>query len=140
MSNEYKDWKADLRQIFEEKVRDLDFLYDGWVSTFVPRLKDDLFNLLGSYVEQFVVLQIKEKFGKLVIHWNFNLFDLYGLEDTYVKDVEELYEEIEELLRKYSDISGKTCIVCGEPGVMRDDYWSTPWCDKCYESRYGGNE
>lgn len=140
MSNEYKDWKADLRQIFEEKVRDLDFLYNGWVSTFVPRLKDDLFNLLGSYVEQFVVLQIKEKFGKLVIHWNFNLFDLYGLEDTYVKDVEELYEEIEELLHKYSDISGKTCIVCGEPGVMRDDYWSAPWCDKCYENRYGGNE
>lgn len=37
MSNEYKDWKSDLRQIFEEKVRDLDFLYDGWANSFVPQ-------------------------------------------------------------------------------------------------------
>ena len=140
MSNEYKNWKADLREIFEEKVKDLDFLYDGWVNSFVPQLKDELFDLLGSYVEQFVVLQIKEKFGKLVVHWNFNLFDLYGFEEKYVEDVEELYEQIEDLLHKYAEISSKTCIVCGEPGVMRDDYWVTPWCDKCYENRYGGNE
>jgi hypothetical protein len=134
MSNEYKDWKADLRQIFEEKVRDLDFLYDGWANSFVPQLKDELFELLGSYVEQFVVLQIKEKFGKLTTYW---CFDLEGLEDKYVEDVEELYEQIGNLLDKYADISSKTCIVCGEPGVMRDDYWITPWCDKCYENRYG---
>jgi len=130
MSNEYKDWKADLRQIFEEKVRDLDFLYDGWVNSFVPQLKDELFELLGSYVEQFVVLQIKEKFSKLVFYWN---FDLDGLEDKYVEDIEELYEQIEDLLHKYADISSKTCIICGEPGVIRDDYWIVPLCDKCYE-------
>ena len=97
MSNEYKDWKAELRQIFEEKVRDLNFLYDGWVNSFVPQLKDELFELLGSYVEQFVVLQIKEKFGQLRIYWN---FDLDGLVDKYVEDVEELYEEVENLLNK----------------------------------------
>ena len=133
MSNEYKDWKADLRQIFEEKVRDLDFLYDGWVNSFVPQLKDELFELLGSYVEQFVVLQIKEKFGELVILW---YFDLDGLEDKYVEDVDELYEKIDALRHKYAELSSKTCIVCGEPGVMRDDGWITPWCDKCYEKRY----
>ena len=136
MSNEYKDWKADLRQTFEEKVKDLDFLYDGWVNSFVPQLKDELFDLLGSYVEQFNVLEIKEKFGKLVLYWN---FDLDGLGDKYVEDVEELYEQIEDLLNKYADISSKTCIICGEPGVMRDDYWITPWCDKCYEKRYEVN-
>lgn len=134
MSNEYKDWKADLRQIFEEKVRDLDFLYDGWVNSFVPQLKDELFDLLGAYVEQFIVLQIKEKFGKLVIYFN---FDLDGLENEYVEDIEELCEEIENLLNKYEEISSKTCIICGEPGVVRYDYWITPWCDKCYENRYG---
>jgi hypothetical protein len=134
MSNEYKDWKADLRQIFEDKVRDLDFLYDGWVNSFVPQLKDELFELLCSDVEQFNVLQIKEKFGELVILW---YFDLDGLEDKYIEDVDELYEKIDELRHKYAELSSKTCIVCGEPGVMRDDYWSTPWCDKCYENRYG---
>ena len=137
MSNEYKDWKADIRQIFEKKVRDLDFLYDGWVNSFVPQLKDELFELLGSYVEQFVVLQIKEKFGKLVIYFN---FDLNGLDNEYVEDIEELCEEIENLLNKYEEISSKTCIVCGESGIMRGDYWITPWCDKCYENRYGGSK
>ena len=137
MSNEYKDWKADLRQTFEEKVKDLDFLYDGWVNSFVPQLKDELFELLGSYVEQFIVLQIKEKFGKLVIYFN---FDLNGLDNEYVEDIEELCEEIENLLNKYEEISSKTCIVCGESGIMRDDYWITPWCDKCYENRYGGSK
>lgn len=133
MSNEYKDWKADLREMFEDKVKDLNFLYDGWVNSFVPQLKDELFELLGSYVEQFNVLEIKEKFGRLRTYWN---FDLNGLEDKYIEDVEELYKQIENLLHKYADISSKTCIVCGEPGVMRDDYWVTPWCDKCYENKY----
>ena len=132
MSNEYKDWIADLRQIFEEKVKDLNFLYDGWVNSFIPQLKDELFELLGSYVEQFIVLQIKEKFGRLTFYW---CFDIDGLENEYVEDIEELYEEIGSLLNKYAEISSKTCIVCGEPGVMRDDYWITPWCDKCYEKR-----
>ena len=140
MSNEYKDCKADLRQIFEEKVRDLDFLYEGWVNSFVPQLKDELFELLGSYVEQFIVLQIKEKFGKLVIHWNFNLFDFYGFEEKYVEDVEELYEQIEDILHKYAEISSKTCIVCGKPGAVRDGFLIIPWCDECYEKKNGGNE
>ena len=133
MSNEYKDWKADLREIFEEKVKELNIMYDGWVNSFIPRLKDELFDLLGSYVEQFNVLETKEKFGSLRVYWS---FDLDGLQDEYVEDVEELYEKIEGLLRKYADISSKTCIICGELGVMRDDYWMTPWCDKCYEHRY----
>lgn len=133
MSNEYKDWKADLREIFEAKVKELNIQYDGWVNSFIPQLKDELFDLLGSYVEQFNVLEIKEKFGKLVVCWN---FDLDGLQNEYVQDVEELYEQIENLLHKYADLSSKTCIICGEPGIMRDDYWITPWCDKCYENRY----
>jgi hypothetical protein len=133
MSNEYKDWKADLRETFEEEVKELNIMYDGWVNSFIPQLKNELFDLLGSYVEQFNVLEIKEKFGSLRIYWG---FDIDGLKDEYVEDIEELYENIENLLRKYEDISSKTCIVCGEPGVMRDDYWMTPWCDKCYENRY----
>ena len=64
MSNEYKDWKADLRETFEDKVKELNIQYDGWVNSFIPHLKDELFDLLGSYVEQFNVLEIKEKFGK----------------------------------------------------------------------------
>ena len=134
MSNEYNDWKADLRQIFEEKVKDLDLLYDGWVNSFVPQLKDELFDLLGSYVKQFNVLQIKEKFGELVIHW---CFDLDGLEDKYVEDMDELYEKIAELRHKYAELSSKTCVICGEPGVMRDDgVWIIPKCNKCYEKRW----
>ena len=134
MSNEYKDWKADLREIFEEKVKDLDFLYDGWVNSFIPQMKDELFDSLGSYVERFNVVEIKEKFGKIVLHW---YFDLDCLQDVYVEDIEELYEQIGNLMYKYEEISGKTCIVCGEQGVMRDDdYWITPWCDKCYKNRY----
>ena len=67
------------------------------------------------------------------MYWN---FELDGLQNEYVEDIEELYEQIEELLHKYAEISSKTCIVCGELGVMRDDGWLTPWCDKCYENRY----
>ena len=136
MSNEYKDWKRDLQEIFEEKVKELDTLYDGWTNSFIPQLKDELFNLLGSYVEHFNVLCSKEKFGRLVLYWH---FDLDGLKDEYVQDIERLYEQIENLLQKYAELSSKTCIICGEPGVMRDDFWITPWCDKCYEKRYEVN-
>ena len=135
MSNEYKDWKADLREVFEKKVRGLDFLCEGWINSFIPQMKDELFDLLGSYVEQFNVVGIKEKFGKMVLHW---YFDLDGLKNEPVKDIEELYEQIENILHKYSEISGRTCIVCGEPGVMRvDDYWIVALCDKCYGKMRG---
>lgn len=132
MSNEYKDWKSDLRQIFEEKMWETDLLWDGWQKELVPNLKEELFNLLGSYVEQFNVMQIKEKFGELTIYWHFDR------DDMDKDDVDVLYSQVKNLLKKYTDISRETCIYCGALGRIRpdDSYWIEPWCDKCFETRW----
>ena len=70
MSNEYKDYMNDLRAIFNYKMREVEFLYDGWRNSFVPAMMDEMFSALGSYVEDFEVYQIKEKYGSTPQHHN----------------------------------------------------------------------
>ena len=43
MSNEFKDYYYDSREMFDDAVSELDSLPSGWVSSFVPQLKDELF-------------------------------------------------------------------------------------------------
>ena len=68
MSNEYKDYVNDLRAIFNDKMREAAFLYEGWCNSFIPNMMDELFDALGPYVEDFEVYQIKEKYAALEIY------------------------------------------------------------------------
>jgi len=127
MSNEYKDWKNDIMATLNDKMWEAEFLPEGWVDTFVPELKNELADALGSYVDDFVVLQIKEKYGALRMYWHWADKD-YA--DDEAKDLSALYNEIEAVIGKYERISEKTCVVCGADATKFTTAWVLPVCDE----------
>lgn len=134
MSNEYKDYMNDIRTSFDEKMSEVNDLYDGWKKAFVSQMMDEMFSTLGNYVEDFEVYQIKEKFGALTIYKGWK--DREYTEEEF-KDLEELTEEINNIISKYRKISYHTCVKCGNKATFLCDYWVTPWCDNCRDRKLG---
>ena len=128
MSNEYKDYTNDLREIFNKTMREADFLYEGWCNSFVPQMKDELFSALGGYVEDFEVYQIKEKFGTLTIYKGWKSRE-YTEEEF--NDLDNITAELNAIIDKYKKISERTCVQCGGQATFLSDYWVIPWCDSC---------
>lgn len=128
MSNEYKDYMADLRELFDEKMREVNFLYEGWCNSFVPAMMDEMFAALGNYVEDFEVYQIKEKFSSLTIYKGWR--DREYTEEEF-KDLESITSELDNIIDKYKKISEHTCVQCGNKATFLSDYWVIPWCDAC---------
>ena len=74
--------------------------------------------------------QIKEKFGELVVYWNFPDKDYYT--DANYDDLDELYPAIQSIVMKYKNISKNTCIVCGKAATHMTDWgYIAPLCDVC---------
>lgn len=152
MSNEYKDWLEDLKNApidsndhkrwllmeypwlrMEEKEEVVYFdLEEDKIYTFIdcaPRgwakLCEDLCAELKpllkkvGYVDKYKLYQVKEKYGGL--RW----YD--GGAPT------EIYSEYCALIRKYEDLSYKTCCICGAPATKMSTGWISPFCDKCAE-------
>lgn len=134
MSSEWKDYQSDLRAIFNEKMDEVNFLYDGWRKAFVPQMMDELFDALGSYVEDFVVYQIKEKYGSLTIYWGWKHRDYTDEEN---KDRKELDDTVKSIVDKYRKISDHTCVQCGGKATFLSDFWVIPWCDSCRDRKMG---
>ncbi|MBR6500777.1 MAG: hypothetical protein IKT25_04610, partial [Firmicutes bacterium] len=111
MSNEYKDWSNDIQATLSNTTHELKLLPDGWVDTFVPELIKELAHVLGSYVEDFEVLQVKEKYGMLIFYWNWKDRD-YTENEQY--DLREMTIEIDDIIKRYEKISSLTCVVCGK--------------------------
>lgn len=135
MSNEWKDYQADLRSDFESNVECFDYdLPIGWVKSFIPKFKDELFTLLGPYAGDFEVLQVKQKWEALRLYWHFPDRDYYNDEDYDC--LEELVPKVDELINKYVDISKKTCVVCGEPATYITNFgYIAPYCGNCDTKR-----
>ena len=74
-----------------------------------------LFDRVGY--KDYSLCQVKEKFGGL--RWYDN-----GVPT-------EFYKEYNDIIRKYEDLSYKTCCVCGAPATKRSTGWICPFCDKC---------
>ena len=134
MSNEWKDYQHGLREIFNEKMHEVNFLYDGWQESFVPQMMDELFYALGPYVEDFEVYQIKEKYGSLTIYWGWNFRDYTDEED---KDRKEIDDAIKNIVDKYRKISDRTCVSCGGKATFLSSHWVIPWCDDCRDRKLG---
>lgn len=128
MSNEYKDYVNDMRAIFNYKMREVEFLYDGWRNSFVPAMMDELFNALGPYVEDFVVRQIKEKYGSLTVYWGWNHRDYTDEENN---DRKEIDNAVRDIVEKYRKISEHTCVQCGGKAAYFSSHWVIPWCKSC---------
>lgn len=134
MSNEWKDYREDQLQLLLEKMHEVNSLYYGWVSAFVPDLIYELCDALGPYVDDFEVYQIKEKFGSLVIYWGWNFRDYTDEEDM---DRKEIDDAIKKIVQKYSDISYRTCVRCGNKATFLSSHWVVPWCDNCRDRKLG---
>ena len=126
MSNEYKDWKNDIQVTINGITYELKLLPDGWVNSFVPNFRRELADTLGPYVEDFEILQIKEKYGIMRCHWCWKDRDY---DDDEISDLNELSKEIDNIVNKYEKISAKTCVVCGNPATKMTTGWIMPVCD-----------
>ena len=68
-----------------------------------------------KFLYKYRIVQIKEKWGYL--HW----YDGGTPKDSKIYDI----------IRKYEQISAKTCVVCGKPATKMSTGWISPYCDDC---------
>ena len=127
MSNEYQDWHRDIVSELNTRMRDADFLPDGWTSTFIPAMKRDLVDVLGSYVYDFIILDVKEKYGAMRAYWAWADRDY---DENEAQDRNELTNKIEAIISKYEKISENTCAICGKPATKFTTGWVWPVCDE----------
>lgn len=128
MSNEYRDWLLDQHEQFNANVSDLDLLPTGWTKTFVPKMKEELFNMLGPYVEDFIILDAKEKYGQLRVYWTWEYRD-YAISE--LADLGELQKDIDDTLFYYESLSKNTCVVCGKSTTHISKRYELPMCESC---------
>lgn len=98
-------------------------LPQGWVESFLPNLIDDLFEILGGYAEDWMVLQAKEKFGELRLYWGWRDRDYSISEQEFLIS---LIDKIEAVIDEYRLVSRRTCWKCGNTVKEYDTY-----CERC---------
>lgn len=93
----------------------------GWAKAFGEKMCDELLEILkkDDCVDDYHIVQIKEKFGCL--RWY----------DDGVP--ESIWDEYRKWLRKYEELSEKTCIICGEPATHMTRGWILPVCQVHYD-------
>lgn len=136
MSSGWKDYKRDLRADFEYNFdAALDSIPDGWMNTFIPELRDELFEALGAYADEIMFYQTKEKFGQLTVYWNFPDKDYYTDKDN--ADIDAIIPTIQDIIKKYTEISKNTCVVCGGKATYMTTWaYIAPFCDDCEVKRF----
>ena len=83
----------------------------GWFKGFT-QLCAEIDEILGDDKRGFVWAQVKEKFGSARFH-----FDIVGRARKNAK----IAQQIQDLTLKAGSRTAKQCIVCGEPGEMRNE-------------------
>lgn len=121
MNNNHKYWAAGNRAQFEANVKELNHLPAGWVKSFVPALKDELFYALGNYTKNWIVIQATERYGEMYIYWTWK--DENG-------DM-SLTHNIENIIDKYRIMSLSTCVKCGGPISYYRTNYTFPLCENC---------
>ena len=125
MSSEYKDWFCDVMTELNTRMREAELLPEGWTNTFIPNMKKELADVLGSYVYDFVVLDVKEKYGMMRVYWAWADRDY---DENEARDRNELTNKIEDIVSKYEKISENTCAICGKPSTKMTTGWVWPVC------------
>ena len=153
MSNEYKDWLRDRAEEAKEWVAKYPFLRFknnsccpwentekiehcwmfelpfGWYDI-GAQMCDELMTVLGKYVDDFIILQLKEKFNEICLYWSWADRE-YTDEES--QEMNQLYSIINHILRVYAETSYHTCTVCGKPATQWTNSWISGYCDSCYE-------
>ncbi len=96
---------------------DYDEMPTGWIRAFGKMLLDDIYNQAEAEgLEDFQIMQIKEKWGSLRV---------YCMPTS---------EAIEDIIEAYSEISKHVCAVCGKLDVPTVDIgWIVPLCKDCFK-------
>ena len=99
----------------------MDDIPEGWRIAFGDLLCEELDAAIkkAGIEDEFGILEIKEKYGRLVVYAN-----------HYIP-------EIDDILCKYSVISKNICIMCGKPDVstIMLGSWTAPYCEDCFYVR-----
>lgn len=102
----------------------LDFMPEGWKQCFGELLCEDILKVLQKSsisLEDFTILDIKEKFGTLRVYWTGS---------------NELECELEDIINKYEYLSKYTCVLCGKVNVPIYGGWISPYCNECASKVY----
>lgn len=88
----------------------------GWWIRFGKEMCNEieayLRKLPSAAIENFEIIDVKEKFGRLCIYTNWNT------------------KELQDILRKYEDLSIRTCFACGAPATKISTNCIASWCDE----------
>lgn len=105
----------------------LDDLPEGWFNAFCIEMCDELLAALGDYVDDFIIIQVKEKYAQIRVYWYWR--DREHMSEEQV----ELTNTVNEIIRKYSSISYHTCVRCGQEATKYSEPWILPFCYECFE-------
>lgn len=96
---------------------ELDAMESGWRKAFGIQMCKEIKKELKKhkFLYKYRIVQIKEKFGYL--HW----YDGGSPKDSKIYDI----------IRKYEQISAKTCGECGKLATKISKGWIYPYCDDC---------
>ena len=96
---------------------ELDDMPEGWAKAFGLQMCEDLKDALVECNDlgRWRIVQLKEKYGGLRLYDN-------GYKTG---------SRIPEVIKKYEDMSYKTCIICGKPATRVTTGWISPLCDEC---------
>lgn len=101
-------------------------LPSGWRDSFFENMCDDLITALGDYINEFEIIQLKEKYGSMRLYWNWKDENIFTEEQIH-----NLTNTIRDVISKYEAISYHTCVRCGKPSTGYTKPWILPACDEC---------
>ena len=95
----------------------LDDMKPGWRIAFGIQMCDEIRDELvkHGYLYKYKLVQVKEKYAEL--RWRD-----YG----FPKE-----SHINKIIKKYENLSLKTCCICGKPAKYMSLDWICPYCEKC---------
>lgn len=114
-----------------EEIMDwINCLPDGWVHAFGEDLCNDLLHALGRYQHDFVIDEIKEKYGKMRMYWHWRDIE-YPIQ--IADQLCEVSAHIQDIIECYAGLSSMTCTRCGAPTEKLHIFNRSmePLCDNC---------
>ena len=106
-------------------------LPEGWHDIGL-QMFEELESVLGKYVDDFIILQLKEKFNKIRLYWHWHWVDREYTEEENA-EMTVIHHKIGNILKKYAELSYNTCTICGKPATKWTNGWVASYCDSCYE-------
>lgn len=113
-------WTGKIPEDYDYSYTELDAMPAGWREAFGIKLCEEiklcLDKMKPDVAAKYMITQIKEKYGQLCWYTNFTT------------------EDLEKVMRKYEDLSKRTCIVCGKPAEFITLGWISPYCGDCIKN------